>query len=99
MKVSQLAGKTIKSARFMKKPDWDDVGYLALEFTDHTQCVLVAGYGCWTDESQGEYPTLITLSEKVDGLVPFDPDTETARGQEGKRKRDESLNWNVKKDE
>ncbi len=65
-----ITGKTIAKATKMKLPQYDDTGWLKLEFTDGTSCVIVAGYGEWTSESEDEYPTRIHIAENIENLVP-----------------------------
>lgn len=73
MSFKALEGKTIKTATHVKRPTNDDDGWLLLEFTDETKCVICAYYGGYTSESEDEYPTRICVSENVDGFVPVDP--------------------------
>jgi hypothetical protein len=70
IEFSDIEGKTIRSATQVKRPDADDDGWLMLEFTDGTKCVIVAWYTGYTGGSVGEYPTGIGISEKVDGFIP-----------------------------
>ncbi|TWU59516.1 hypothetical protein V7x_55940 [Crateriforma conspicua] len=70
MEFSDVVGKTIQSATQMKRPETDDDGWLLLEFTDGTRCMVVAYYGGYTGDSEDEYPTGICISEKVEGFVP-----------------------------
>lgn len=70
MNFEDLQGKTIAKATQMKKPTYDDDGWLKLEFTDGTSCVIWAGYGGYTGESEDEYPTTIGVIESDDGLEP-----------------------------
>ena len=59
-----IIGKTIKSVTNLKRKDSDDSGYLLMEFTDNTDCVIVGAYGCNTGNSVDEYPTEITIMYK-----------------------------------
>lgn len=70
MDFQDLQGKTIAKATQMKKPKYDDDGWLKLEFTDGTSCVILAGYGGYTGESEDEYPIGIDVIESDDGLEP-----------------------------
>ena len=71
MKFSDLVGKKIITAILMKKAAFDDEGWLRLTFEDGTNCILVAGYGEYTGESEYEYPSYIYITEKVDDeLIP-----------------------------
>ena len=56
----------------MRKPEYDDTGWLKLDFTDGTHCVIGAGYGSYTGESEDEYPTCIWFTDDAEGLVPVD---------------------------
>jgi hypothetical protein len=71
LELNHLVGKTIASVTKMKKPQFDDEGWLRLEFTDGTSCVIVASYQDYTGDSENEYPTLIKIVNEVDGLVPL----------------------------
>lgn len=70
MKIKDLVGKTITAATKMCREDKDDEGWLKLQFSDGTSCVVVAGYGGYTGKSEDEYPTFIYIAEDVAGLVP-----------------------------
>ena len=59
---SQLAGKTVKSARKQKLKRFDDEGFLRLDFTDGTHCTVVGAYGTYTGGSEDEYQTRIGLA-------------------------------------
>jgi len=75
MTLDGLKLKTIRSAIIMKRPDYDDVGYLCLYFTDGTKCLVTAGYGGYTGKSEDEYPTNIGVSDRegcFERLVPVD---------------------------
>jgi len=74
MEFSDIEGKTIRSANHVKRPEHDDEGWLMLEFTDGTKCVIVAWYGGFTGNSEDEYPTRIGISDKVDGYIPVEPE-------------------------
>jgi len=70
-----LIGKTITSATKMVKDDYDDTGYLKLEFSDGTSVVIVGGFdGDWTGDSEGEYKTTIGIVDSIDGLREPDED-------------------------
>lgn len=56
----------------MKKPEFDDDGWIKLDFTDGTSCQIVAYYGEYTAKSDGEYPTGICVEKVEEGLVPVD---------------------------
>lgn len=73
MDFQDIVGKTIQSATHAKRPEHDDEGWLLLEFTDGSKCVIDAWYGAYTGESEDEYPTSIGITDKTDGLVPVDP--------------------------
>ena len=70
LKGMHLIGKTISALTRMKKPEFDDCGWLKLDFTDGTSCVISAGSGAWTGDSEEEYPTSIEISEYIEGLIP-----------------------------
>lgn len=70
MKYKDIIGKTIASVTEMKKPQFDDEGWLRLEFTDGTACTIVSSYGGYTGNSEDEYPTFIGITDKLEGLVP-----------------------------
>lgn len=67
-----IIGKTIAKITKMKKPQYDDTGWLKMDFTDGTHCIIWAGYDGWTLKSEDEYPTRIGIADHVDGLVPLD---------------------------
>ena len=73
MNANNLVGKTITAATQMKHPTYDDSGWLKLNFSDGTECLITAGYQGYTGESEDEYPTCIgvrdTTLESLD-LVP-----------------------------
>lgn len=73
MDTKNIIGKTISAASLMKRDGYDDEGWLKLEFSDGTFCVVVAGYGCYTGNSNDEYPTYIDISDDISGLVPVEP--------------------------
>lgn len=70
MKISELIGKTIVNTQFMKKNGYDDEAWVRLDFTDGTHCFVVASYGSFSGESEGEYPAFIFLQNEVEGLIP-----------------------------
>lgn len=65
-----IIGKTISVITKMKQPGYDDTGWLKLDFTDGTHCIICGDYGGYTGESVDEYPTRIWIQENVDGLIP-----------------------------
>lgn len=67
-----IEGKTIAKVMKMENPDYDDEGWLKLEFTDGTFCVIQAGYGGNTGCSMGEYPTDIRITTDDETLVPIE---------------------------
>jgi len=75
-----ITGKTIARVTEMQKQGYDDTGWLKLDFTDGTHCVIWAGYGCYTGESEDEYPTRIGISDDDEGLVPSEANA-TGDGQ------------------
>ena len=72
MNIQDLTGKTIKSATKMKKPEYDDEGFLRIYFTDGTSCDIVAWYGGYSGDSEDEYPTDISVHECDSELIPVD---------------------------
>lgn len=73
MEIKDLVGKTITASTVMKRANFDDEGWLKLEFTDGTVCVIVSSYGGYTGDSEDEYPTFISVSGDLPGLVPIAP--------------------------
>ena len=66
-----ITGKTIAKVTKMKKPEFDDAGWIKLDFTDGTICIIMAGYHeNYTGSSECEYPTWIEITEDEEGLVP-----------------------------
>jgi len=49
-----ITGKTITKVTEMKKPEYDDTGWLKIDFTDGTHCVIYAGYFGYTGKSEDE---------------------------------------------
>ena len=74
-----ITGKTIAKVTEMKKPEYDDTGWIKLDFTDGTHCVIWAGYGGYTGDSEDEYPTCIGITDDADGLIPSANDQVEAR--------------------
>lgn len=66
MKLKDLIGKTIKSAKIRGIKGCDDKPYLDLEFTDNTSVTFVATYGSCTGESNDEYPRFIRTAIEGD---------------------------------
>ena len=69
MNFQDIVGKTIQSAMQVKRPIYDDEGYLLLEFTDGSKCVICSWYDRYTGNSEDEYRTGISISDQVDGFV------------------------------
>jgi len=63
-----MIGKTIISAKQMKLKGCDDKGFLRLEFSDRTSCIIAGGYGEYTGESESEYQTLICIGSRQEEL-------------------------------
>jgi len=62
MRIEDLVGKTITSAKRKKPVGFDDEGFLLLEFSDGTDALIVAGFeDNYTGNSLGEYPTYLSL--------------------------------------
>lgn len=70
-KPTDLIGKTIAAATYMKMPEYDDERYLRLRFTDGAECYVVASYGGYTGTSEDEYPAFVRVGtlESDAGLV------------------------------
>ena len=68
MSLLQLEGKVIKRVTQMASDKYDDDGFLRLEFTDDTLCIIVSDYGGYTGFSLNEYPTRISVEYDVPGL-------------------------------
>ena len=66
MEYNGLIGKTITAATQKKLVDYDDSGYLELQFSDGTKVIVVASYGSYTGGSYGEYPTGIFITDKLE---------------------------------
>lgn len=67
-----IVGKTIERVTKIRKPEYDDPGWLKLNFTDGTHCTINAGIGSFTGFSEDEYPTFIEISNDTKGLRSFD---------------------------
>lgn len=77
MDLDALEGKTILAVRKKTKRGYDDTGYLEIQFTDGTSCIIVSGFDAdWTGLSEGEYATTIGVAETVDDLVEPEDNTE-----------------------
>jgi hypothetical protein len=72
MNTQSLVGKTITSATKMRQREYDDTGYLRLEFSDGTTCDIVAKYGMYTGDSEDEYPTVLRVfwNHEFKHLIP-----------------------------
>ncbi len=68
MKIQDLIGKTIANAKIQKLSKHDDTGFLKLNFSDGSECLVVASYGTYTGNSNDEYPTLISIADKFKGV-------------------------------
>lgn len=68
--MENIIGKKIIKVTKMKNPDYDDVGWLKLDFADNTYCVIQASYTCYTGASEDEYPTDISILDTDKDLVP-----------------------------
>lgn len=69
MEFHEIEGKTIKSVKQVKLPNYDDEGWLLLEFIDGSDCIIEAGYLDYTGNSLGEYPTYIDIKENTGVFV------------------------------
>lgn len=68
MQFNDLVGKTIKAVQELKLKEYDDQGYLLMEFTDGAKALIVAVYGSYTGESEDEYPTYLRIEGEDDGI-------------------------------
>ena len=64
-----LEGRTIRRARSLHDPKYDDKGYLRLEFTDGTMVIIAAGFCSYTGKNMDEYPTAISINENDESLT------------------------------
>lgn len=64
-----IVGKTIETVTKIRKPEYDDPGWLKLNFTDGTHCIINAGIGSFTGSSEDEYPTFIETGEQREEFV------------------------------
>jgi hypothetical protein len=60
-----LIGKTITNITKKKLVEYDDTGFLELEFSDGVKVLIVSAYKNWTSESLDEYPTDIYITDKI----------------------------------
>ena len=60
---NEMVGKTIAAVKHQKLIEWDDEGFLRVEFTDGTHCTIESGYGNCTGESEDEYKTVIGIAD------------------------------------
>lgn len=67
-----LEGKTVATATVMKKPEYDDTGWVRLTFSDGSECVINGSYSGYTGESEDEYPERLFIFRKCNGLVPVE---------------------------
>lgn len=72
MEFKDIEGKTILRATQVKLTEFDDEGWLRLEFTDGTACLVVGGYAGYTGKSLSEYPTQIDILEDNTAYVPVE---------------------------
>jgi hypothetical protein len=68
MQFNDLIGKTIKAVQELKLKEYDDQGYLLMEFTDGSKALIVSSYGSYTGGSEDEYPTYISIRGEDDGI-------------------------------
>ncbi len=79
MEFKDLIGKKITDAKIQRLSNHDDFGYLKLNFSDGSECVIMASYDFYTGNSLGEYPTAMSIVEKFtneDGETLVDVDTQ-----------------------
>ena len=60
---SAMIGKTISDVKRMKLRNYDNQGFLKVDFTDGTHCVIEGGYGSYTGRSEDEYITVIEIAD------------------------------------
>ena len=64
MEFKDIENKTIKKITKRCHSQFDDCGYLDIEFTDGTKVCIVGGYDeIWSGMSVNEYPTTIRIKE------------------------------------
>lgn len=69
MEWNDLIGKTIANIQEVMVEGYDDEGFLRIDFTDGTKCLVIAGYwGEYTGKSIDEYRTYIDISEDVEKI-------------------------------
>ena len=69
IKTDEIEGKTIAKATFMKAKNFDDEGWLQLDFTDGSSCLIESGYGGYSGKSIDEYPTFIEILDGRYNLI------------------------------
>lgn len=77
MGINQIIGKTIKSIKQKQLKDYDDLGYLEIEFTDGIKIIIESFYCGYTGCSKDEYPTDIciqSIEEFVENNIYLDED-------------------------
>ena len=65
MELSDLIGKTIKSCKYRGVEGYDDEPYLDIVFEDGTSVTVSGGYGCYTGNSEDEYPRCVVVRENT----------------------------------
>jgi hypothetical protein len=60
--IDLLKGKTILEVEWLRYLDYDDKGYLLLEFHDGTRALIAAYHQGYTAKSRDEYQTNISVS-------------------------------------
>lgn len=68
MQFNDLVGKTIKAVQQLKLKEYDDKGFLLMEFTDGEKALIGGGYRGYTGESEDEYQTVVWITGEDDGL-------------------------------
>lgn len=67
MKIEDLVGKTIISAKRKRVIGFDDEGFLVLGFSDGTDALLLSHFeDNYTGNSIGEYPTYLSIRDTRD---------------------------------
>lgn len=75
MEFSDLIGKTITGCVQKKLVEYNDTGFVELQFSDNTKAIIVSSYGDWEGGSYGEYPTEIYVTDNHD-VKRFDSELE-----------------------
>lgn len=71
--LHSMIGKTIADATQMKRPEYDDTGWIKLTFTDGTAVVITASFAEYNHRANvmDEYATRISVGGDDPELVPL----------------------------